>query len=537
MIPLLALRLRRDRVQLLLWILGAAALAASAAAGIDRSFGTEADRRTLLAAALANPVILLFRGLPSGAGEGAFLAFLILPFLALLAALMSTFLAVRHTRAEEDAGRAELIAATPAGRLAPFLATVVHGLMANVCLGAAITVTLLGIGREPAGSILSGLACAATGTVFLAVGLVAAQVARTARTASAITVWALLLSYLLCGIGNAAGTPSSDLERMRSGWFAWLSPFGWAENVRPYDADTAVPLLWCVGLAVILVAVALHLQRVRDVGDGIVPERRGRAEASAQLIGPISLAWRLSRGAVLGWAVGGLLSGLLSTRLASVVSDIADTIPSLQAVVRGLAGEGSLSQAVVTVFFTVVGILAAAAGTQTVIRARLEEVRGTAELVRSAAVGRERWIASWLVVAAVAIVTVVAAAVVGAAAGIASQPDGEASLLRDAAVAGASQALAASVLTALTAVIVAVAPRLTVAGGWALFAAATVVGLFGPIVGLPDAVVHVSPFASTATPSGDTIDPRGVAWLALGFAAALAVTFAAARRRELRPDG
>ena len=171
------------------------------------------------------------------------------------------------------------------------------------------------------------------------------------------------------------------------------------------------------------------------------------------------------------------------------------------------------------------------------IRARQEEVRGTAELVRSGAVGRERWISSWLVVAALAIVTVVAAAVAGAAVGIASQPDGDASLLRDAAVAGSGQALAASVLTALTAGIVAVAPRLTVAGGWALFAAATVVGLFGPIVGLPDAVVRVSPFASSATMSGDTVELRGVAWLALAVAVALVVTFAAARRRELRPDG
>ena len=96
------------------------------------TYGTEQDRASLLAAALANPVILLFRGLPSGTGEGAFIAFLIFPWLALLAALMSTFLAVRHTRGDEEAGRAELVAATPGrrARCRPSPRSL-HGLLAN----------------------------------------------------------------------------------------------------------------------------------------------------------------------------------------------------------------------------------------------------------------------------------------------------------------------------------------------------------------------------------------------------------------------
>ena len=36
------------------------------------------------------------------------------------------------------------------------------------------------------------------------------------------------------GIGNALGTPSSDLTRMHSSWLTRLSPFGWAENVRAF---------------------------------------------------------------------------------------------------------------------------------------------------------------------------------------------------------------------------------------------------------------------------------------------------------------
>lgn len=537
MIALLALRLRRDRVQLLLWILGAAALAVASAAGVDRSFETEADRRALLAAALANPVILLFRGLPSGSDPGAFLAFLVLPFLALMAALMSAFLVVRHTRADEESGRAELVAATRAGRLAPLVAALVHGVLANVVFGAVVAASLTATGLDVAGSALVGLAAAATGVVFVGVAAVAAQLARTARTASSISVWAILLTYLLCGIGNAAGTPSADLQRMESGWLAWVSPFGWAENVRPYDADDPVPLLLALALALVTVAAAVGVGRMRDLGEGILPERKGRAEATRRLAGPTSLAWRLSRGAVLGWAVGALLSGLLSTRLASVISGIADTIPSLESVVRALAAQGSLAQSVVTVFFTLVGILAAAAGVQTVLRARQEEARGTAEAVRSGAIGRARWLSSWLVVAALAIIIVAAAAVAGAAVGLITQTDADGTLLRDAAVTAAGQAVAAAVVTILAAAVFVLLPRAAIVSGWGVLALATVVGLFGPIVGLPDQVVDASPFAAAPTLSGDKVDGRGIVWLAVALAVGLAIVFTAVRRRELRPDG
>lgn len=140
MIGFLALwgqRVRRDRVQLPIWILGAAALAAAADSGVSASYATEADRVSILALSLAHPVILLFRGLPSGPAEGAFIAFQIMPWLALLAALMSAFLAVRHTRADEELGRAELVAATAAGRAVPLAATIAHGLVANIALGGA----------------------------------------------------------------------------------------------------------------------------------------------------------------------------------------------------------------------------------------------------------------------------------------------------------------------------------------------------------------------------------------------------------------
>lgn len=530
-------RWRRDRVQLLLWIVGTLALAAATYSAVGQTFGTEQDRSDLLAAAIANPVILLFRGLPSGTDEAAFVAFLILPFLAMLAAFMSSFLAVRHTRMDEEQQRAELVAATPAGRVLPLAATLAHGVIANVVLGGLVTATFLGLGERLGGSVAMGLATAATGVAFLGVAMLAAQLVRTSRAANAIGVWAIMLTYLACGLGNALGTPSADLQRMTSAPLTWFSPFGWAENTRPWDADDLRPLLLSLALVVVTTVAAFAVQARRDLGDSILPERAGRAEASPLLSGSLGLVWRLSRGAIAGWAVGGLLSGVLATRLAETISQIATTIPSVQALFQALSAQGSLAQGTVVIFFTLVGILAACAAVQTVSRARQEEAHGTAEPVLAGAVGRLRWLGDYALIALVGVVLTIGAAIAGAALGLASQSDPDWSLLGDAAVSGVGQIAAASVFLVLTALVFVLAPRLTVPAGWTLVLVGTVLGLFGPLFGFPDAVVNLSPIAVTPTVQGDTVDIRGLWWLVLAVAVGAAASFGLARRRELAADG
>ncbi|MCT2084536.1 polyketide antibiotic transporter [Microbacterium enclense] len=534
--PLLSARWRRDVLQLTIWIAGAVLLAVSAVVGVRGAFPSETDRATLLATAVANPVVLLFRGLPSGTDEAAFAAFVILPFIALLAALMSTFLAVRHTRGDEDAGRAELIAATPAGRDIPLVATVTHGILANGVLGTLVTLVCLAVGFAGPGSGLMGLASALTGIAFLGLGLVAAQLAASARTANAIGVWAVLLSYLACGLGNALGTPSADLRRMTSAPLAWLSPFGWAENTRPYDSDAAGTLAPFAAAIVIALLLAFALSRARDLGDAFLPSRPGHATASAALSGPIGLVWREARGSLLGWTVGGAIVGVMSTRLASAISDVGDSIPSVQALLRSLASQGSLAQGAIEVFFTLAGVLAACAGIQTVLRARQDEVAGLAEPVRAAGVGPIRWVGAYLMVAVVAVLACLAAAAAGAAVGQLATDASQTDLILHAAVAAVGQAVAALTLVIGATIVVVIRPRLSLPAGWALVGIATVVGLFGPLFGFADTAVDVSPFASAPRLDGEAFDLRGGGWLLTVTVAGLAIALTAARRRELAPE-
>lgn len=531
-----AMRLRRDGRQLVLWVVGIAALAYLSYVGVAESFDTTEVRAGLLAAALANPVILLFRGLPSGTGEAAFMVFLIMPWLAFLAGLMSTFLAVRHTRAEEEDGRAELVGATRAGRVAPVIATVLHGLAANLAVTILVAGAFAATGAVPAGAAVAGASAGGAGVAFLGVGLLGAQLYRTSRGANAFAVWVTVAALVIAGFGNAIGTPSDDLTRMESSWLTWFSPIGWAENTRAFADDAVWPIALCVAVGMVLAGLSTLLVAVRDLGASFVAERRGRREASPALSGTTALTWRLTRGAVLGWVIGGLLTGVLSTTLASVVETIGADNPAIAEVLDQIAGTGDVEQATVTTFFTMLGILAACAAVQVVCRARQEESRGSAEPVLAAAVARTRWLGGYLAVAALAIVLVVLAAVAGAATGIAGR-GGSWDLMREAWVTGAGQALAAAVFPAVTALIFVVAPRLTIPLGWSIVLLGMVLGLFGPIFGLPDWLADLSPIAVAPIVTGDDVLLQGLWWLVLAVVGGVAASMTVIRRRELAAAG
>lgn len=534
---LLRQRIRRDRVQVPLWIVGTALMAFAGYAGVTQSYATVTDRQNILAAALANPVILMFRGLPSGTSEGAFLAFEVLPWLALLAALMSVFLAVRHTRGDEEAGRTELVWATPAGRRLPTIATAVHGIAANLVLAALTALALMATGLDAGGSVLAGAAAGSCGLAFLGIALLAAQLFRTSRGANSAAVWVLVAAFLLRGIGNAAGTPADDLAGTTSAWPAWLSPFGWAEQTRPFDENLWWPPLLGLALGLALAAAAVGLQALRDVDAGFVAERLGRVAARPGLSSPLALVWRLTAGGIVGWAVGGALTGLLATTLGGVVDRIAGENPAVTDILAKIGGAtGGLEEVVVTVFFTLLGILVACCAVQTVVRARQEEARGTAELVLATPTGRVRWLADHLIVGAVAVLLVVAAAVLGGWLGVWSN-DGDAALYRIVAVAGAGQAVAGAVFVGLTALVFVVLPRATIPVAWILVLVAALLGMFGPLFGLPEWTANLSPFAVTPVVDGDGVDVRGLWWLVLVVAGATAGALTLMRRRELAAGG
>jgi len=527
-------RLRRDRWQLLSWVLAIGAFALFAAAAVTQTYGSVASRTEILQVAVATPAILMLRGLPRGAEQGAFTFFLIYAFLALLAGLMSTFLAVRHTRADEETGAAELVASTPAGRLLPNTATLLHGITANLLVALAVYAGFSSQGLDPQGSLIAGAATGAVGLCFLGVGLLVAQFMGTSRGANGMAAALVVLAYVLRGIGDATGTPGTSGTTMTEGPTSWFSPIGWGQQTYAYSGNRAWPLLLPVGLGAACVTAAWLILRARDSGASLWAARPGRAAARPGLRSPLALALRLQSGSIIGWALSGLALGLLAGSLGKAIAAIDTPDTNITAMLRAmLQSQGtSLTQLMVSVLFSMAGVLAAACALQAVIRLRQEEAAGTAELLLSAPVGRVRWLAGYLLLGAAAVVLVVGMAGLGAWATL--MGSGDTSMPADALWQTAwAQLPAALIYLAVPALVFVLWPAATIAASWALLAMGVVLGILGAMLGIDQSLRDLSPFSHTPVPHGDATDWSGAWWMLAIAAVAALLAVAVMRRREV----
>ena len=432
---------------------------------------------------------------------------------AVFVALLSVVLVLRHTRADEESGRAELIGGGAVGRAAPLAAALTLVLAVDAVLAVLTAVSLTAAGLPAAGSVTFGLAWAAVGLAFAAVAAVAAQVATSARTATAICAALLAVVYLLRAAGDAAG--ESGLR-----WLTWLSPIGWSQQFRPYAGDRWWVLSVTLAFTLVTCGVAFALARGRDIGTGLLPDRGGPAGAGRSLRGPGALAWRLHRGALAGWGVGFAVAGVVFGALAANIGDFMNNASARDLLAR-LGGAKDLTDSFLAMEFAVAGILASAFGVQVVLRLRSEELGLRAEPVLAAAVGRVRWAMSHIVVALVG--TTVLLALAGAGAGLAravqSGVPSEAGRLLAAALV---QLPAAWVLAALVVALFGLAPRF-VALGWAALAAFVLAGELGALLGLSRWVMDLSPFAHVPRLPGAPFSPTPLVVLT---AVAIALTVA-----------
>jgi len=532
---MIRLRLRRDRVQLPVWILALAALALVSTSSVVSLYGGDAERVGLLRVAVATPAIIMVRGLPQGPDAGALLFFVIFAFLAVMVAFMSTFLAVRHSRAEEESGRAELIGATPAGRLVPLIATALYGAGANLAVGTAVALAFVAAGFEPVGSLICGAALAGTGLAFLGVGLLTSQLMRTSRGANGLASALVGLAYVLRAAGDAGGTPAANGLSMTAAWPSWLSPIGWGEQTGAFTRNQPAPLLLDLALAAVLFVVVVLLQSARDIDSSLVPERAGRVHASRAMGGSFGLAWRLQWPSIAGWAVTGLLFGLLAGSLGETVVALMEQnarfgTELLSRLAPG--GRGSVIDVFTAAMFGLVGVIAAASAMQAMIRMRQEEANGSAELILSTPVRRGRWILDYLLVGAVAIVVVLSAATAGACIGLARSDDfGDRAA--NAVASGFAQLPAALLILTVSAVLVAFLPRASIGLNWAVLLVTLFIGQFGGLLGLPDWMRNASPFTYSPLVSATPVDWSGAWWMTAIALVAAVLAVAGVRRRDL----
>ncbi len=504
---LIRLALRRDRILLPAWILGLSLMVVFSVTATKDLYPTQASLTSAADTLNATGAfVALYGKVYDPTSLGAISLIKLTAFGAALVAILFVFIAVRHTRAEEETGRMELVDAGAVGRAAPLTAALVVGIGSSFLLGATTALGLGTTGLPWPGAIAFGLGWACSGMVFTAIGAVMAQVTTSARAALGLGMAAVGASYALRAVGDlAAGNP---------GVLSWLSPIGWSQQFRPFAGDRWWVIVLPVVATLILIPVAFALRAHRDLGSGYLPDRPGPSKGN--LSGVVGLAWRLQRGMFAAWFVGIVLMGLV---LGSVVSNVAGLLdsPQMSKYVMALGGEQALTAAFLAAEVAILCLVAAAYAVASSSRLRSEEVNGHVELLLSTATSRLQWAWSHLVIALLgaAVLALAAGAAIGLTHGIATG-DVLGQVVRVTGAA-AAQIPAIWVMVGIVMAIFGVLPRWVV-GAWALLVAFIVLGEFGVLWQLPNWVLKLSPFAhSPKLPGGDV----SIAQLALLLGVAL----------------
>ena len=516
---LVRLALRRDRVFLPGWLAFLAGAVVLTGSSYSSLYATHGSRREVVEGLGSTPATLALYGRIYSDSVGGLTAWRVLGIAVALAGLMSFLVVVRHTRADEESGRTELLGAGAVDRRAPLAAALIVAVGAGVALGVLVAAGLIAIGLPVAGSLAVGAAFLATGAMFAAVGALAAQVAVFGRSANAIAGAVLGAAYLVRAIGDAGPHRLS-----------WLSPLGWCQQLRPYAGERWWLLALAAALVVPLVAAAFVLFDRRDLGAGIVAPRPGPPAAAPSLRSPLALAWRLQRGPLAVWVASFAIVGVA---LGSLANDIGSVIGDSRAVRDALAkigGQHGLADAYLATSMSAFGLIAAVYAVQAILRLRAEETGGHAEALLATGVSRTRWTLSHAAIAAAGTLAILAAAGLSAGGAHALQTSNATQLGRVLAAA-LVQAPAAWILGAVGLALFGLAPRLT-AAAWALIALCLLLGQLGPVLDLGRALLDASPFTHVPKLPGGafTAAPASLTAVAAAFGAA---GVAALRRRDL----
>jgi ABC-2 type transport system permease protein len=518
---LVRLALRRDRWLLPSWVGFFAVLVAFSASATVGLYPTEASR--VAAANTINStaaVVALYGPIYDPTSLGALSMTKMTAMYAALMSILMVVLVVRHTRAEEEAGRLELVGAGVVGRAAPLAAALLVVGGASCVLGLLAAAGLVGAGLPIGGSLAFGAGWAATGLCFAAVAAVAAQTTTGGRAANGLGFTIIGVAYVARAIG--------DLAAAGPGWLSWLSPIGWNQQVRAFAGDRWSVLVLPLVATALLVPVAFALRRRRDLGSGLLQDRPG--PAVGRLSSPVALAWRLQRPLLLAWTAGLAATALMMGSLAHNVAGLLDS-PGMAKIIQQLGGEQGLTDAFLAAELGLVSTIIAAYGISAVSRLRTEESAGHAEAVLASATPRIGWAAShWLLaVAGVAWLQLVAGVATGLGHGLAV---GDSSQVLRITVASLTRIPAAWVMVGLVVAMWGLWPHAT-ALGWGAYVAFIVVAEFGQLWGVPQWVLDFSPFTHSPVLPGPDAKLAGMVWLTMIAGAFLAGGTAAFRHRDL----
>ena len=481
---LLRLALRRDRIRLSIWITVLTLMMVYAPNAVKLAYPEEPQRLARVNL-LKTPAGMILGGPMFGGNEtdlGAMMANELMLTLIVAASILAITTVIRHTRAEEESGIAELVLSSVVGRYARTFAALILVGGVNAVLAITMTLAMASTGFRLVDTAAMCLGITGVAMVFAAVAAVTAQLWRQARTATGAAMATLAVAVLVRGIGDVINNSGSALS--------WFSPIAWAQQMRAFVELRWWPFALLVALAIGLMALAASLESRRQYDDANIPST-GEKPNARPITDVFFLHLTLQRGQTIGWTVGLFLAGLA---FGSMTKSLLDAAKDNELLARVLATQGNDG-----VYTTMTQFLAAAATAYVVtavLRVYSDEQSGLGEAVLAGAVSRWRWLLTAVAAALVGSVVLMFFAGLGNGLG-AGITIGEPQTIARLTLAGLAYVPAMAVIAGVAALAVAVRHAWI---GW-LAVTFVVTSLYlGGLLRLPRWLIDLSPIGRTTAP-------------------------------------
>ena len=521
---LLRLMARRDRIRTPAWIAGIVFFTAYVTIEVA-TLGDDPESLANSAVLFADSMGRLMTGPALGLDaptSARFFAAGYALFVYILFALMAIFTVIRHTRADEQAGRTELVRANVVGVHAQLTSALIVTTFIAVASALGVFAVTIARGYPVAGSVLIAVTALAVALFFAGFAALSAQLFESSRAAAGLAGAVLAAAYALRMIGDAArpgGSPPS-----------WLSPLGWAQQTGPYVLDRWWPLALLAGFALIFLIVGYRLTAHRDVGRALFAGRPGHASGGPVLGTPLGLAGRLLRSGFTAWGLSLTIAAVVFGAYSASIAGSADSLPDELTTVLSA---DDLSAGYLAFMVLIFGVFASATAANALGQLRGDEMRGRTELLLSAGVGRGRHLAAQLAVIVAATMLICLATGLATGLGAFVSDTGDAQDIADLLVAGANQIPAALAVIGIVIAFFGWLPRYAAAAGWVVIGFGGFVTAFGELLDLPQALKNLNVFGHVAAYPVDPLAWQPIACLLLIAAAGVAAGFAGWSRREV----
>jgi ABC-2 type transport system permease protein len=527
-VAVLALTAKKAARSAIPWAVAFAGYVAYVPLQYQKTYPTLASREKLAASLQGNPGLsaLLGQAPPRLETIASFTAWRTVGVLTLVGALWGLLTATRLTRGEEDAGRWEMLLAglTTRPRSAAQAVTALTAGLAVLWVVTGAAAVAVGSDRAINFSVSSALflatALITSAGMFLAVGVLAAQLAGTRSQANFIGAAVFGASFLVRMVADSV----SGLR-----WMRWASPLGWVEQLHPLTGARPVAFVPIAACACVLGAAAVLLAGRRDLAASFIAARNERAAHTRLLGGAGLFAVRLGLPSTLGWVTGLAVLALMGGVTAKSAAKAMTGSAALERVVHELGGHGGSAAFLGIIFLITAALLSLAAAGQ-VAAIRSEEADGRAEHLLARAVPRWRWLAGRLAVSAGLLLAGGIAAGLAGWLGSASQHTGigVGTLFRS----GVNVVPAALFVLGVTSLAYGLWPRVVSVVGYGVAAWSFLIELIAPVIKnrwlLDSSVLHHVALAPSVNP-----DWKSAAWLAGLGALSSAAGIAAFSHRDL----